>query len=303
MDFKKKKFSERLINFFDSKGFYIIIVVCLIIIGASIYTIVSNDYSRYNVEEKSTEKIQLNTKENNKQSQSITQLPKSTEETSVDKTKIGESIKQTNSNKSQQETTNITSSKNTVENNATTQVTKTTSKVTQKIISDKTNIIEQAPSSTQIVTENKADDTLEVINPVNFKPIYPLLGKVSLEYSDETLTYSKTLDEWTVHNGIDIQASKGSDVKACFDGTVIDIGNDPLYGYYIMIDHGDGYVSKYCNLESIKNIQLGQLVKQGQKIGQVGQTAEIESLDPPHLHFEILFNNKNENPLKYLPPR
>jgi len=150
-------------------------------------------------------------------------------------------------------------------------------------------------------TNEPVNEEVEVINPVDFKPIFPVSGKVIKNYTDDSLEYSKTLDEWTDHQGIDIQSQNQADVKACFDGTVIEIGVDPLYGNYVMIDHGDGYVSKYCNLKDLKLVQLGEIVTQGQKIGEIGSSANIEYMDPPHLHFELIVNGDHQNPLKYLP--
>ncbi len=56
----KKDWKERLINFFDTKGFYIIVVVCLFVIGFSIYTIATTDFMKYEVEEKQDNNVSLN---------------------------------------------------------------------------------------------------------------------------------------------------------------------------------------------------------------------------------------------------
>jgi len=299
----KKDWKERLINFFDTKGFYIIVVVCLLVIGFSIYTIATTDFTKYEVEEKQTNNVSLNrsnasapipqvgTQEVTKQDK-LKNTPATTEKTenkNVSQKKIGANAQSThNSNAAYRSKKNESSltNKNSATNNANKQQymkqnTNTTAKKNQEI--------------------NSLADEIEVINPLVFKPIYPVSGKIIREFSDQSLVYSKTLDEWTEHSGIDIQAEEGSDVKACFDGTVIDLGEDPLYGKYVVIDHSDGYISKYFNLKDLKYVQVGDIVRQGQKIGEVGTSSNIEYMDPPHLHFEILYNGENQNPAKFLP--
>jgi len=59
----KKRFKDRFLDFFDTKGFYVVVIVCLLVIGVSIYTIVSTDFTKYDIE--NTENTQQSTKINN----------------------------------------------------------------------------------------------------------------------------------------------------------------------------------------------------------------------------------------------
>lgn len=293
----KKSFKERFIDFLDTKGFYIIVAVCLLIIGVSIYTIVSTDFAKYEVEENNqnvqsneTAKIpDIDTKE-------VTLQDKSKTAKNALEDKIQNKSTTTKINESIQEPNTVANTKSEVlptnpSNNQTIKKSTKSKSYTKNITQDK------------LGSTLKSDEEIEVINPLVFKPIYPISGKVIRNYSDDSLEYSKTLDEWTEHPGIDIQAEAGADVKACFDGTVIDLGTDPLYGNYVAIDHGDGYISKYYNLQDLKYVQLGEIVRQGQKIGEIGNSANIEYMDPPHLHFELIYNSDNQNPLKFLPQK
>jgi len=294
----KKNWKDRLLDFFDTKGFYIIVAVCLLVIGFSVYTIATTDFTKYEVEQN-----QENQQSLNKQVK-LSEIPKlqesSTEVTKQDDLKKEGSIsisskekREDNKNSSNSNSTiRPTQSKNNSKNSN--NKNKSSSAFSKKQDNKKMD------SNIQIGTGTSQND-VEIINPVDFKPIFPTIGKVIREFSDQSLVYSKTLDEWTEHPGIDIEAQEGNDVKACFDGTVIDLGEDPLYGKYIVIDHGDGDISKYYNLKDLKDIQIGDIVRQGEKIGEVGTSSNIEYMDPPHLHFEILYNGENQNPLKFLP--
>lgn len=125
----------------------------------------------------------------------------------------------------------------------------------------------------------------------------PVNGEVLNEFSDEELVKSKTTGAWQTHNGVDIKAAAGDIVLASGSGTVSSVENDPLWGVTISIDHGNGIVTKYSNLNSGVKVQAGQQVSEGEEIGAVGETADIESKEETHLHFEAVKNGSYTNPL------
>ena len=131
----------------------------------------------------------------------------------------------------------------------------------------------------------------------------PVSGEISLEYAMDRLVYSKTLEQWRVHPGIDIAADRGTPVKAVADGFISDVRNDKFYGITVVIDHGDGLKTLYRNLASDETVAVNQNVKQGEIIGSIGNTAMDESSEQPHLHFEVLENDKNADPTAYLPKK
>ena len=131
--------------------------------------------------------------------------------------------------------------------------------------------------------------------------LVPLLGKICMDYGKDNLVYSKTLEQWTTHHGIDIAASVGTPVKAVRSGTVTEITNHATLGIMITIDHGDGLVTRYANLQNGNMVKEGEKVKQGKVISGVGNTAEFEIGDVPHLHFEVLKNGEHQDPKLYLP--
>lgn len=125
-------------------------------------------------------------------------------------------------------------------------------------------------------------------------------GKVSLGYSGNELVYSKTLDQYVVHRGIDYAAPADSQVVAVAGGTVTKVYNDDKLGVTIEITHKDGYVTRYCSLSTDKMVEEGDVVEAGQVISGVGNTALFESLDGPHLHFEVWQNGNPIDPAGFL---
>ncbi len=99
----------------------------------------------------------------------------------------------------------------------------------------------------------------------------------------------------TDHKGIDIGASMGASVIAAADGTVTTVNYNSARGYYIVIDHGNGYETLYQHL-SRQDVTGGDMVTAGQQIGAVGDTGISTA---PHLHFEIHVNGTPVDPLQY----
>jgi murein DD-endopeptidase MepM/ murein hydrolase activator NlpD len=98
------------------------------------------------------------------------------------------------------------------------------------------------------------------------------------------------------HDGIDLSAEVGTNIISTADGVVEKIVYS-LHGYgnKVVINHNNGYKTLYAHLDYIK-VKKGQKVKQGQSIGKVGNSGMSSG---PHLHYEIHYNNKTENPMSY----
>ncbi len=130
--------------------------------------------------------------------------------------------------------------------------------------------------------------------------IWPIDGRIIREYSKESLIYSKTMGMWLIHNGIDIEATLGEEVKAIADGQVISIESDSFYGNVVKIKHKNGYVSIYAGLASVELPELNKKIEQGEIIGKVGDTVYGESEEGIHIHFEITKDGTNINPEEFL---
>ena len=88
------------------------------------------------------------------------------------------------------------------------------------------------------------------------------------------------------HYGIDINAHTGQAIFAADSGVVVSTGYDGGYGNTIVINHKNGYYTRYAHLSSI-NVSSGQVVEAGQTIGGAGNTGNSTGT---HLHFEIRTN-------------
>lgn len=127
----------------------------------------------------------------------------------------------------------------------------------------------------------------------------PLQGEIINGYSDGELVKSETLNLWQTHDGIDISAGVGSDVKAAAEGTVLNVWEDPLWGICISIDHGNGYVSNYFGVDKNVPVSIGQEVACGDIIAKTGNTAECECALLPHLHFEVKKDGEFIDPMDF----
>jgi len=99
-----------------------------------------------------------------------------------------------------------------------------------------------------------------------------------------------------LHKGVDFAAAKGTPVYAGGDGVVEYSGNNGGYGKYIRLRHNNEYKTAYAHLSGFsKNISKGKRVNQGDIIGYVGSTGKSTG---SHLHYEIIYQNKQINPMK-----
>ncbi len=114
---------------------------------------------------------------------------------------------------------------------------------------------------------------------------WPVLGYITQGY-------------WYGHRAIDIGAPTGSAVVAADGGFISFAGwTDVGYGYLIVVDHANGFVTYYAHLSNIY-VFPGQAVERGQVIGAVGSTGHSTG---PHLHFEVRYYGVQQNPRAYLP--
>jgi murein DD-endopeptidase MepM/ murein hydrolase activator NlpD len=98
---------------------------------------------------------------------------------------------------------------------------------------------------------------------------------------------------WARHPGVDLANSKGTAVVAADSGLVAFVGWDNSgYGNMILINHGNGALTRYAHLNSFA-VEAGASVKKGQLIGRIGSTGRSTG---PHLHFELIVNGVHRNP-------
>jgi murein DD-endopeptidase MepM/ murein hydrolase activator NlpD len=100
----------------------------------------------------------------------------------------------------------------------------------------------------------------------------------------------------SMHEGLDFSAASGTPIVVAADGVVLSVNSHPEYGNVIDVDHGDGLTSRYAHMSS-SDVKVGELVKRGDKIGEVGTTGRSTG---PHLHFEVRMWGVAQNPAVFL---
>lgn len=156
---------------------------------------------------------------------------------------------------------------------------------------DNQNVSSSTVVNTSIKTTTSPKET---IIPLSF--VKPINGEIIKTYSEDKLLFSKTLESWKTHDGVDIKADLGESVKSVEKGIVEKVYEDSFLGMTIIIDHGQGYKSIYSNLDSDVNVKEKQIIKKSTVIGKVGQTSIGEIKDEPHIHFMLMLNNKVIDP-------
>lgn len=162
------------------------------------------------------------------------------------------------------------------------------------------------PSASPVVTPTPTPSPQPVVNPVKLE--HDVLDNVDKDciYLFPVPNSREITQEYSAeHKAIDIAASSGSPVYAAEDGTVCyvqiwdgsyDTTGMMSYGHMVEIRHADGNTTLYAHLSEI-NVQQGEKVVRGQRIGRVGSTGHATG---PHLHFEVITSEGKADPADYL---
>jgi len=120
--------------------------------------------------------------------------------------------------------------------------------------------------------------------------IWPVSGVITSPYGYRRDPFNNNRRQF--HSGLDIRGSTGTPVKAAMSGRVSNIGYDPVFGNYVVINHHSGYRTLYGHLSVIR-AKNGAYVGTGERIGDVGSTGLSTG---PHLHFMVYKNGVTVNP-------
>ena len=160
--------------------------------------------------------------------------------------------------------------------------------------------VEKSDSSNASINSVKEEiknaiNNLQSVDEVKFgKPLKKY--EIQKIYSTDSVIYSKTLDMWKIHSGIDLKTDIDSDVYSVESGVVSKIYDDSFLGKTIVIEHNNGYKSAYSNLNENVKVNANDKVKKGQQIGTIGNTAIGEIKDEPHLHFAMYKDDESIDP-------
>lgn len=156
-----------------------------------------------------------------------------------------------------------------------------------KSINNKAINADQEMLTTSIVNKN---DTKNVKNFVLKKPVK---GGIT------TSGFGDTISRTASHNGHDWAVNTGTKVRAAAEGVVELAYFSESYGYNILINHNNGFKTRYAHLSEVE-VSKGEKVEQSQVIALSGSTGFSTG---PHLHFEVVKDGKRVNPIEYVSNR
>ncbi len=273
---RNKKEKKSLYQIMDKQGFYIILILCVAIIAATAFW-VDNQGEDYFIGEGPTNPFE----EDMQPEVTLVEDNEAVEETddAQETGKIGQGkpVKEEDDEKSSDTPKN---------------------QVKQDGKDNKEDI--QKDSDKEEKLEETAGPEASEETSASVSMMVPVIGKLTLPFADDHLVYHKTLDQWSTHKGIDIQATEGSPVKAALDGEIVEVINDTIMGITITIKHNDDMLTRYSNLSTDAMVKVGDQVEKGQTISGVGKTASNKTLEGPVLHFQVLKDDKFIDPQIYL---
>ncbi len=131
--------------------------------------------------------------------------------------------------------------------------------------------------------------------------VSPVEGEIVAAFSAEELTYNEAMGDWRTHAGVDFSAEIGDEVIAACSGTVTRVEEDYLLGWTVTVDCGDGLTTIYGNLAEDCAVSVGDEIAAGDSIGTVGDSAAGESSGAAWLHFAVQQDGEAVDPTDYLP--
>lgn len=256
---EKKPFAQRVEAFFAGKGFYIVLFLCVAVIGVSAWSMLAGDGADVD------DPIGID--------ESLSQFEENVPTAVQDEPAVGEH--DAADYHEDQPVSNLQESSLPVD--------------TQPEEPADTPAPEPTP---------QAAPTAESI-PGYF--VWPVTGQIENPWSMTALVYNRTMRDWRTHDGIDIAAELGTQVRAAADGVVEEVYSDDLYGTTVIIAHSGGLKSIYSNLAATPTVNVGDAVAAGSVIGSVGDTALCETGEVTHLHFAMSLDGESVDPAEYMP--
>lgn len=153
----------------------------------------------------------------------------------------------------------------------------------------------QSGSAEQSQVDENSGASVDLGAPSFVKPVS---GEVSQVFSGDELVYSKTLNDWRTHNGVDIACASDATVKSAVAGKVVNMYEDGLWGQVVEVESGE-LLWRYTGVDKTTlSVNVGDAVSAGQKLGKIGETT-VEIGEGPHLHLEVLKGGNYVDPEHY----
>ncbi len=168
----------------------------------------------------------------------------------------------------------------------------TTEKATEKPTETTTQKVEPITEELTETTASKVQTVSFTTNTLKGKILLPVEGRWSSYFGERT---NPVTGVYTFHNGLDIAASEGTNIKAALDGKVKIADYTSANGNYIVMEHGN-VTTTYCHCSKLL-VKAGNVIRQGETIALVGTTGNSTG---PHLHFEIKVDGELIDPASVL---
>ncbi len=256
-----------LTGFFKSKGFYIVLIVCVIAAAVSSYLAVETLMDHFVSDGNSF--------------MSESAIPNNDLGAPVDNSQTNVPINPDTEDEDSNDSSAASSSQQEEEDEIVDTVAETDS---DSDLDSQTAEIEEeiVETAVEATPAQAVDDTAE--EPPSFT--MPVSGSVVTEFSGDELVYNNTMNDWRTHNGVDIAAALDTAVMAAVGGEVISVSIDDLWGGVVEIASEDVTI-RYCGLNPDIAVQKGQQLRSGEIIGKIGEVP-AEIADEPHIHIEAI---------------
>ena len=160
---------------------------------------------------------------------------------------------------------------------------------------------ETEDNTTEVMSGSAVNESLPA--EINFqaedKLMWPVTGDIIMNYSMDTTTYFKTLDQYKYNPAVMIGCEVGSDVLAAADGKVLSVENTDETGTTIIVDMGNGYQATYGQLKDV-SCEAGDLCKAGEVIGKVSEPSRYYSLEGSNLYLKMEKDGAPVDPMSFL---
>lgn len=151
-------------------------------------------------------------------------------------------------------------------------------------------VVLKLDASMQVYAANSAVHNIaQSMETMPQNPCIPVFGTVTSPFGERVNPISNKEE---FHKGVDIAAAEGTPIQLILDGTVVEVGENDIYGRYILVEHADKLYTRYCHCSRIL-AETGYNLKKGELIALVGSTGWSTG---PHLHLEVIADGKYCDP-------
>lgn len=290
----KKSIWSRIGDFLMGKGFYMVLLLCVMAIGGSGYYLYHLAATSLNGEEQAVSapaQVEVETESETVSDNDVNQeLADALAQAEAEAQAVAQA--QAEAEAAEDETESSSSETEQAEDSSTSDQTEeaTEEALAEATVTEDTSDVQETVEA-ETVTETEATQTTFAA---------PVSGETVEAFSDTELTYNAALGDWRTHNGVDLAAELGDPVSAVLDGEVLSVTDDLLLGTTITLNHGNGLMTIYANLDPDVAVQQGDTVTAGEILGSVGNTAAGESHDGAWLHFAVQQDGVAVDPADYL---